>query len=182
MAPPIFATIFSMDAKDKALKIAVGAVVALALAMFLYYWFAWRNRTTVHDLNLQEKVESAPEEKDAFAGMYSAVDPIEGMERRLNFFTVSKKDDGSGGYFGSAKVDRVASTEAAEEYIKCPEVNIAEKDFFLKCFSPELGQLSFVGEWDKSSGSLQVKGKALWSKDGTVLTDKATTLTHISAH
>jgi len=122
-------------------------------------------------------VENIKEEKSEFAGLYSASEPIEGMERRLGFFSVNKKEDGSG-YLGSAKLDRIASTESAEEYLKCNDVAIAEKDFFIKCNSPELGQISFVGEWDKNTGSLQVKGKVLWSKDGTVITDKSVTLTH----
>ncbi len=167
-----------MDAKDKALKIAVGTVAVLAIAMFLYYWLSWRNRTTVNDVNVQERVDNIKEEKSEFAGIYSSTEPVEGMERRLAFFTITKKDDGSGGHYGTLKVDRIASTEASEEYLKCNDVNIAEKDFFVKCNSPELGQISFVGEWEKSSGAIQVKGKVMWSKDGTVVTDKATTLTH----
>ncbi len=166
-----------MDAKDKALKIALGTVAVLAVAMFAYYWFAWRNRTTQHDVNLAERVDRIREEKSEFAGLYSSSEAIEGMDRRLAFFSVNRKEDGSG-HFGTAKVDKIASTDNAEEYLKCNEVNIAAPDFFIKCNSPELGQISFVGEVDKSSGALQVKGKVLWSKDGTVVTDKATVLAH----
>ena len=165
-----------MDAKDKALKIAVGTIAALAVAMVVYYWLSWRNRTTQNDLNVAERVESIKEEKSEYAGIYSSSEPIEGMERRLSFFTVIRKEDG--GHSGTVKLDRIASTEAVEDFLKCPDVNIGEKEFFIKCSSPELGQISFVGEQDKSSGTLQVKGKLLWNKDGNVVMDKATTLTH----
>jgi hypothetical protein len=166
-----------MDAKDKALKIAVGTIAALAVCMFVYYWFSWRHRTTQHDVNVAERVENIKEEKSEYAGIYSSSEPIEGLERRVSFFTVIRKEDGSG-HSGTLKLDKIASTEAVEDYLKCSDVNIGEKEFFIKCSSPEMGQISFVGEQDKSSGALQVNGKILWNKDGTVITDKATVLTH----
>lgn len=172
------ATMRAMNDKDKALKVFLGAVAALAVAMFLYYWVAGRARTTQHDINVGEKVDGIKEEKSEFTGIYSASEPVEGGDRRLNFFTLSKKDDGSG-FYGTAKVDKIASTEAAEEYMKCNEANVAEKDFFIKCSSPEAGQLSFVGEWSKGEGGVVlVPGKVLWAKDGNVLNDKQTTLSH----
>jgi|GEM_PF-4532454 len=177
VALPFFAIIFVMDAKDKALKIALGTIAVLAVAMFSYYWFSWRNRTTQHDVNVQERVDSIKEEKSEYAGIYSSSEPIEGMERRLSFFTLTRKEDGSG-HSGTLKLDRIASTEAVEDYLKCNDVNIGEKEFFIKCNSPELGQISFVGEQDKSSGALQVRGKVLWNKDGNVVIDKATILNH----
>lgn len=166
-----------MDAKDKALKIALGTVTVLAVAMFAYYWFAWRNRTTAFDVNVNERVEATREEKSEFAGIYSTADLVEGQGRRLNFFSVSGKDDGSG-YFGSAKLTQVASTEAAEEFLQCGQVKIAEPDFFIRCDSAELGQISFVGEWRRGTGPLLVTGKLLWSKNGEVVTEKNTTLSH----
>lgn len=166
-----------MDAKEKAMKIALGTVAVLAVAMFAYYWFAWRNRTTQNDVNVNERVEASAEEKSEVAGVYSAADTVEGLERRLNFFSVAKKDDGSG-YFGSAKLSRIAASDGAEEFLNCHEVKIAEPDFFIKCSSPELGQISFVGEWKKVSGVVQVSGKLLWAKDGNVVTEKSTTLNY----
>lgn len=167
-----------MDNKDRALKVFLGVVAVLALSMVAYYWVAWRTRTTAHDVNVSERAADSPrEEKSEFAGIYSAADPIEGLERRLNFFSLSRKDDGTG-YYGTAKVDRVASTESAEEFLKCPDANVAEKDFFIKCASPELGQISFVGEWSRGEAGIQVAGKVLWAKDGNVIADKATTLSH----
>lgn len=168
-----------MDSKDKALKLFLGTVAVLAAAMVAYYWVAWRTRTTEHDLNLADRGgPAAVEQKAEFAGMYSAADPLEGLERRVNYFTLSPREDGSGGYQGTAKIDRVASTEAAEEYIRCPDVKVAEKDFFIKCSSPELGQLSFVGEWSRGEGGIQVAGKFLWAKDAAEVTALNTTLTH----
>lgn len=168
-----------MDSKDKALKVFLGTVAVLAAAMVAYYWIAWRTRTTEHDLNLAEKGGPAvAEQKAEFAGMYSATEPLEGLERRVNYFTLSPKEDGTGGYQGTAKIDRIATTEAAEEFIRCPDVKVAEKDFFIKCSSPELGQISFVGEWTRGEAGIQVAGKFLWAKDATVVTDRNATLNH----
>ncbi len=166
-----------MNSKDKALKIAVTTIGILAISMIAYYWISWRTRTTENDVNFHEKVDAATiaEEKSDFSGIYSSAEPIEGMNRRLGFFSVNRKEDGS--YNGSAKLDTVSSTEDATAYLNCEDVKIGEKEFFLKCAEPELGQISFVGEWQRGgSGAIQVAGKLMWSKDGTVVVDKPTTL------
>lgn len=168
-----------MDQKDKALKIALMAIGALALAMFLYYFIAWRNRTTAHDVDFKAQGDQAQEAKSELAGIYTLSEPVEGLERRLGFFTVNKRDDGSGSFFGTAKVDSIASTQDATAYIPCNDVNIGERDFFLKCVDPALGQISFAGEWEKSSsGAIQARGRLMWSKDATEVTSKSLTLTH----
>ena len=116
-----------MDQKDKALKIALTSLGVLAVVMFIYYYVAWRTRTTEHDVNFHEKGDTTAESKSEFTGIYALAEPVEGLNRRLGFFTVNKKDDGSGGYFGSAKLDTIASTADDTTYLQCPDVNIAEK-------------------------------------------------------
>ncbi|HEY8279451.1 MAG TPA: hypothetical protein VIH99_07510 [Bdellovibrionota bacterium] len=170
-----------MNDKDKAFKVAVTAIIILATLMFIYYWVSFRMRKTENDVGYQEKAEgtvaapSLKDEKSDFTGAYSVSESIEGGGRRLGFFSVNKRDDG---YFGSAKVDSVATTEDQSKYIPCNDVKIGEKDFFLKCSDPVLGQISFVGEWSKDSGGIQVSGKVTWFKDGNVLVEKNTSLTH----
>lgn len=164
-----------MEAKDKALKIAMGAVAILAVAMFLYYWIIWRGRTTVNDVSVSEKLENTVEPASEFAGVYSASEIFEGNGRRLNFFAVSKHD---GVYQGSAKLSQVAASESGEEFVPCQTVKVGEPDFFLKCQSAELGLISFSGEWSKASGAIQASGKLLWSKDGQVVAEKNITLSH----
>lgn len=164
--------------QDKALKTALTAVAVLAVLMFAYYWLQWRTRKTENDVNLQEKVEAPKEDKSAeFAGVYSANEPIEGLDRRFAFISLNRKEDGSG-YFGSAKVDQIASANDDATFFQCNDVSIGEKDFFVKCTDAQLGQISFVGEWNKASGSIQVPGKILWSRDGNEIANKSITLTH----
>ncbi len=168
-----------MDNKDKALKIFIGAVALLAVAMVAFYWVQSRTRTTSHDVNLAGGGGDSPrEEKSEFTGIYSSSDPVEGLERRLNFFSLNRKEDGSG-FHATAKLDRVATTESAEEFITCQDAKVGEREFFVKCSSPEIGQISFVGEWVKGDSGLRVPGKVLWSKEGSVIADVATTLTFI---
>jgi hypothetical protein len=165
-----------MDSKDKALKTAVTAIVILAVAMVSYYWVAWRTRKTENDVNLHEKLDTAraQDERNSLAGVYSAVESVEALDRRLGFFSLNRKEDG---YFGSAKVDTVASTADASAYMKCEDVKIAEKDFFVKCADPDLGQISYVGEWQGApGGAIQVTGKLMWIKDDKEVFDKAVTL------
>lgn len=167
-----------MDQKDKALKTALTAVGILAFAMFAYYWVAWHTRKTENDVNFSEKADApAPQDKTAseFAGVYSAAEPVEGNGHRLAFISLNRRDDGAG-YFGTAKVDPIGSETESPTFFKCNDVNIADKDFFVKCNDPQLGQISFTGEWSKPSGAVQVTGTLLWTKDGNEIANKPTTL------
>jgi hypothetical protein len=169
-----------MNQKDKALKTALTAVGVLAVAMFAYYWINWHLlRKTENDVNFNEKAEvQTPDDKAAaaFAGVYSAADPIEGNNKRLAFFSLNRREDGSG-YFGTAKVDPIGSETEASAFLQCNSVTIGDKDFFVKCEDKDLGEISYAGEWTKANGGIQVNGKILWSKNGTEITNKATTLT-----
>ncbi|MGZ3705325.1 MAG: hypothetical protein ACXWP1_05030, partial [Bdellovibrionota bacterium] len=63
------------------------------------------------------------------------------------------------------------------------DANVTEKDFFVKCSDPDLGQISFVGDVQKGAGgAIQASGKFLWSKDGTEIANKATTLSRTGAN
>ena len=173
-----------MEQRDKALKIAVSAVVILAAAMFAYYWFTNHTRRSENDLTVEKTTESPKEEKfsQEYAGIYSSTDSIEGLEHRLGFLSLSRKDDGSG-YFGTAKIDTVGAAESATSYLKCNDANISEKEFFVKCNDPDFGQISFSGETKKdSSGTIQATGQLLWSKAGTEITNKATTFTRTGSN
>ena len=165
-----------MDQKEKALKVALSFLGVMALAMFSYYWFSSRNRTTENDLNMQEKVEAVKEEKSEFAGVYSGSEPVEGLNHRLGFFSVSRKEDG-GSYFGTAKLDAVAAAVESSVFMKCNDVTLGEKDFFIKCADPNLGQISFNGEWQKSGTGIEVNGKLLWTKDGAEVLSRSLRLT-----
>ena len=166
-----------MDSKNNALKIALAAVVLLAILMISYYWIAWRSRKTEHDLNLQEKAAEtqAPEvhEKVDYSGMYTTAEAITTSEYRLGFFTVNRREDAQG-YSGTAKVDRIGSTQEPSVYFRCDEVTANEKEIFFKCVDATLGQISFAGEWQAGGAGREASGKLLWSKDGTALADKST--------
>lgn len=163
-----------MDQQTKALKSALIAIVILAAALVGYYWYAKRARTTENDVNFQEKTETpaASEAGSEYAGVYTSSEAVEGLERRLGFFAVNKKEDGTPGFTGTAKMDKMATTVDSTIYVPCPNVSVGEGEFFIKCADAEVGQISFVGE--SKSGS--ITGKLLWSKDGVVVVDKATTL------
>jgi hypothetical protein len=181
---PLLANNLSMEQRDKALKVALTAVVVLAAVMFGYYWFTNHTRKSENDLTVDKGSESPREEKlsQEFAGIYSSSDSIEGLDHRLGFFSLNRKDDGSG-YFGTAKIDTVGAAEAATSYLKCNDANITEKEFFVKCNDPEFGQISFSGETKKDAqGSIQATGQLLWSKGGTEITNKATTFTRTGAN
>jgi hypothetical protein len=167
-----------MNQKDKALKTALTAVALLAIAMVAYYWVSWRMRKTENDVNFSEKAEAPAEERatSEFSGVYSAGVPIEGMNYRFAFFSINRREDGSG-FFGTAKADAIGAETETSIFLKCDHANIGEKEFFVKCHDDTLGEISFGGEWTKSGGTIQVPGHLLWSKDGAEITNKDVTLT-----
>lgn len=168
-----------MEQRHKALKIAVTAIVLLAVAMFAYYRVTERTRRSENDVTVEKTTESPKEERlsNEYGGIYSTSDAIEGLEHRLGFFSLNRKEDGSG-YFGTAKVDTIGAAEATSSYLKCNDANITEKEFFVKCMDPDLGQISFSGETKKdANGTVQATGQLLWSKGGTEVANKSTTLT-----
>jgi hypothetical protein len=174
----------SMEQRDKALKVAVTAIVILAAMMFGYYWITNHTRKSENDLTAEKGSETPREEKlsQEYAGIYSTTDSIEGLEHRLGFFSLNRKDDGSG-YFGTAKIDTVGAAESATSYLKCNDANITEKEFFVKCSDPDFGQISFSGETKKDAqGTIQATGNLLWSKGGTEITNKATTFTRTGSN
>ncbi len=166
-----------MDPKDKALKTALTGIAVLAVAMVGYYWISWKTHRSENDVSVTEKAEVQKDEKGSseFAGVYSSTEAVEGNNHRLAFFSLNKKEDGSG-YFGTAKVDPIGSDTEAAVFMSCNDVSIGDKDFFVKCNDPMLGQISFSGEWSKPNGTVQVSGKLLWSKDGAEIANKSTTL------
>ncbi len=163
--------------QNKALKSALIGILVLAGAMVAYYWYASRARTTENDVNFHERTEGpATETNSEITGIYASSEPVEGLEHRLGFFAIHRKEEG--GFSGSAKMDRIATTVDSTIYVPCDSVTISEGEFFVKCSSPELGQISFTGQ--NQNGV--VSGKVMWSKDGVVVADKSTTLQRSSAN
>jgi hypothetical protein len=155
----------------RAVTVLLSAVAAVAIAMFLFYFVKDRTHKPEGDIDLNQKVESAPkEEKSEFVGVYSPLDgPMEANGKRLAFFTVNRRDEG--GYLGSAKVDTIGEQESV--FLNCVDVRIEEKDFFLKCVDEKLGVISLNGHWQKSPAGIQVIGQVFWSKDGNAFLDQA---------
>ncbi|MGZ3713620.1 MAG: hypothetical protein ACXVBE_17775 [Bdellovibrionota bacterium] len=158
-----------MESQKKAFKIAAIAVIAMAAAMYFFYFVKDRTRKTDADVDLNQKVaEPVHEEKQEFVGVYSPQSALEAEGKRISYFQVNRKEDG--GYLGSAKVDTVGGEEAV--YLNCVDVRIEEKDFFLKCVDDKVGVISYNGQWQKTANTVQVSGHVFWSKEGNSFLDK----------
>lgn len=162
-----------MDQKNKAIKYALICVLLLAIAMVAFYKFAPQMRRIEAEQSQAENAVVPVAQDPGYSGIYTLAESVEGLSHRLGFFSINKKDTS---YFGTAKLDKVADTASDPVYIDCAPVTVNEKEFYLKCSQPELGDISINGTWLNGD----VTGQLLWNKDGNVITTKAVLL-HRSA-
>jgi hypothetical protein len=156
-----------MSSQKKAFSSAFMAIGLLAVLMVGFYYFKDRFLASREGLDLGQ--EAPKSEKAEFVGTYSPTDgPLVANGKRISFFTVNRRDEG--GYLGSTKVDTVGSDESA--YFNCVDVRIEEKDFFLNCQNPTEGTITLSGTWGNEGGSVLVRGKVIWQKNGESLIDQ----------
>ena len=167
------------DATKRALKILGIFLFTLALLMVIFYKFT-RNKPTNEEVAIVEKeaqeIKEAKKEKSPYEGNYTTSGgsvEFEGM--RISYFVISQREDSS--FTGSVHIDEVGSNTVID--MDCLNVKVTTMDVFFHCSHPEKGEISFDGNTKgKEGGVIEVVGKILWSKNNTVLMDRALTVIH----
>lgn len=148
-------------------------LAVLAAAMIVYYKFQARQVDTDTPLSESETVETK-RERGAIEGFYSATDgAIEFEGKRVSYFHVSTRDDGS--YGAVARMETIGADGGTE--LDCPEVRASEAELFLRCDDGLGGSVSFDGSVQRGE-SLTASGRVLWQREGNVLLDRSAHLAH----
>lgn len=141
--------------------------------MIAYYQFQARRVDTDTPLAESETVETK-RESSPVEGLYSSADgPIEAEGKRISYFQVTAREDGSFG--GIARVETIGAEGGTD--LACLEVKASETELFLRCGDEVHGSISFEGKIEQAEG-LSANGRLLWQREGNVLLDRSARLSH----